>query len=756
MRLAQGRRDRPFARVAWLVYLLLGLVLSVAYVLGQFPDLVSSAVGLGAVTALVVGPRWHGAKPLRPWNLLALSATLFLLGIMLRPWAVNQDGIAEYAADTCTLPGYLVMIWALVLLIGKKGRERHAVADGLIIASGAGLIALLEFAIPAASVPGRDLGVSILAAVYPLLDVIVLLILINLAFTTAARHSSFRLLVAMMILLLVGDVAYAIIGVQGQLFSTPLMDLPFLVGFVCVGAAALHPSITELTHSERLPVQAWSWQRLMLIGPAVAVPFILMPLVADRSSRYAIAVGGAIIVSLLIFRAVSAVQGYARARRVAEYQATHDELTDLPNRTMLASTVDRMLATQLARGDAVWVLYLDLDGFKLVNDSWGHAAGDELIIEVARRLRAVLPPDAAVARVGGDEFVIACIGDQDRATALAREVLDCFTDPMLLGAAEVVVTASIGIASVSGDHAGLASAQSLMREADTAMYQAKAEGPGNWTIFDASMYERVKERVEIEYALRQAIAQGELYLVYQPIVSLQTGRTVGAEALARWRHPVRGHIPPSVFVPIAEAAGLVGRFGSWVLDESLRQVAQWRRDGVVTDEFWLSVNVSPRQLRDTTLATIVGDCMEHHGVPAHAFVLEITESVMIEPWTLIDQVLLDLRALGLRIVVDDFGTGYSALGYLRRHPVTGVKIDRSFVGGLGTSGEDEAIVRAVVAMSAAMGLTVVAEGVETAAQHEVLAGLGVTLGQGYLWSPPLSAGEFVARWSPFAVPAGGS
>jgi EAL domain-containing protein (putative c-di-GMP-specific phosphodiesterase class I) len=327
---------------------------------------------------------------------------------------------------------------------------------------------------------------------------------------------------------------------------------------------------------------------------------------------------------------------------------------------------------------------------------------------------------------------------------------------MLLGAAEVVITASVGLASVAADHAAASSAQSLMREADTAMYQAKSEGPGNWTIFDASMHERVKERVEIEYALRQAFAQSELYLVYQPIVNLQTGQTVGAEALARWRHPVRGDIPPSIFVPIAEAAGLMGRFGGWVMDESLRQVAQWRRAGVVPDDFWLSVNVSPKQLRDTTLPTIVRDCMEHHGVPAQAFVLEITESVMIEPWVLIDQVLVDLRSLGLRIVVDDFGTGYSALGYLRRHPVTGVKIDRSFVGGLGTSAEDEAIVRAVVAMSAAMGLTVVAEGVETAAQHEVLTGLGVTLGQGYLWSPPVSAGEFVARWSPFAVPAGGS
>jgi EAL domain-containing protein (putative c-di-GMP-specific phosphodiesterase class I) len=270
------------------------------------------------------------------------------------------------------------------------------------------------------------------------------------------------------------------------------------------------------------------------------------------------------------------------------------------------------------------------------------------------------------------------------------------------------------------------------------------------------MHERVKERVEIEYALRQAITQRELYLVYQPIVELQTGRIVGAEALSRWNHPVRGEVSPAVFIPVAEAAGLIGRFGRWVIDESMRQLAEWRRRGVVRDDFWLSVNVSPQQLRDSTLPAVLKEAMLRHGVPAHAVVLEITESVMIEPWTLIDRVLLDLRILGLRIVVDDFGTGYSALGYLRRHPVTGVKIDRAFVGGLGSSAEDEEIVRAVVAMSGAMGLTVVAEGVETRAQQDVLVGLGVVLGQGYLWTGPISPVEFGARWSAAASPVGGS
>lgn len=770
MRWSPRRANPSAARVVWLVYLTVGVVASIAYAFSEtvtaagdsaatpVNDIISTAIGLGAVVAIFVGPRWHHARPLRAWTLLGAAAVVFLVGILVRPWAAAQTGIAAFAGDAFTVPGYLLMIAGLILLIRARGLERHAVADGLIVGVGAGLASFLLLAVPAASVPGRNLAVSILAAVYPLFDVALLLILLNLAFTTAVRQTSFRLLVAMMILLLIGDIAYAIIGVQGKLFSSPLMDVPFLLGFVCIGAAALHPSIVELSRGAPLPVQPWSWQRLLLIGPAVAAPLVLIPLVADRSrlDRIVLALGGAAIVFLLIFRAVSAVQGYARAQRRAEYQATHDQLTDLPNRTMISAEVDRMLAEQPARGSYVWVLYVDLDGFKLVNDSWGHAAGDQLITVVAGRLRETMPADAMVARVGGDEFVVACAGDRNDAAALAERVFDCFSDPLLMLAAEVVISASVGIAGVPTDRAANASAEALMREADTAMYQAKSEGPGNWTIFDPSMHERVKERVEIEYALRQAITQRELYLVYQPIVELQTGRIVGAEALSRWNHPVRGEVSPAVFIPVAEAAGLIGRFGRWVIDESMRQLAEWRRRGVVRDDFWLSVNVSPQQLRDSTLPAVLKEAMLRHGVPAHAVVLEITESVMIEPWTLIDRVLLDLRILGLRIVVDDFGTGYSALGYLRRHPVTGVKIDRAFVGGLGSSAEDEEIVRAVVAMSGAMGLTVVAEGVETRAQQDVLVGLGVVLGQGYLWTGPISPVEFGARWSAAASPVGGS
>jgi diguanylate cyclase (GGDEF)-like protein len=446
-------------------------------------------------------------------------------------------------------------------------------------------------------------------------------------------------------------------------------------------------------------------------------------------------------------RAISAVQSYATAQRQYQHQATHDQLTGLPNRTLFTAQVDTLLSGPVPRGSLIWVYFLDLDGFKLVNDSWGHAVGDQLIAEVGRRLRRVVPDVATVARIGGDEFVIAYVGTRAQAVRLAEQVLDCFGEPFRMRAAEVVVNTSVGIAAALPEPAASGRAEALMRDADTAMYQAKSDGRGKWTLFDSSMHDRVRERVDIELALRRALVAGELHLVYQPIVDLATGRILGCEALARWDHPVRGPVSPDAFIPIAEDTGLISRIGRWVLDEALSQVAAWRKDGTVSEAFWISINVSPRQLRDPSLPSALASILIQYGVPATAVVLEITESVMIDSSAVTDQVLFDLRGLGVKIVVDDFGTGYSALGYLRRHPVTGVKIDRAFVRGLGINSQDEEIVRAVVAMSSALKLTVVAEGVETSMQQDVLNSLGVMFGQGKLWGSPVAPYDFRAMWS---------
>jgi diguanylate cyclase (GGDEF)-like protein len=394
----------------------------------------------------------------------------------------------------------------------------------------------------------------------------------------------------------------------------------------------------------------------------------------------------------------------------------------------------------------VWVYLLDLDGFKWVNESWGHDAGDQLIIEVAGRLRTAVPTCTPVARVGGDEFLLAYLGEKAGALRLVDEFRGVFARPLRVRDTELVISASVGIAHADGNGDPAITAEALMRDADTAMYRSKAEGPGRSTIFDTSMHDRVRERIELESALRVALAQNQLHVYYQPIVQLDTGRPLGAEALVRWTHPERGPIPPMTFIPIAEDAGMIGTIGTWVRDESLRQLGEWRADGTVADDFYLSINVSPRQLNDPDLPVIVAAEMLRYGVPSRAVALEMTESVMVDGSSVTARVLFELRELGVRLLVDDFGTGFSALGYLRKFPVTGVKIDRSFVSGLGTSVEDEEIVRAVVAMSYALGLSIVAEGVETRTQRDALAATGVTQGQGWLWGPAVPSGEFASTW----------
>ncbi|WP_327001324.1 EAL domain-containing protein [Dactylosporangium sp. NBC_01737] len=748
------RRDR-----LWLAFLALGAICTVLFAVNVAADLASAVIGGVCVLAWAFGPRLHGVRPRRPWRLMTAAASFFLVGIIVRAMLVEQPAPIAQIGDAFTVCGFGFFIAALVTFQSRWGMDRHALLDGLIVCIGAALASTLLFVLPTASIPGRPGIVTVIAGLYPLLDTVTVLLVANLAFTTAVRQPSFMLMGSMMLLVFCGDLGYAIIGRNGDVTGPRLMALPFLLAFTLGGAAALHPTAKALARATPLPIQAWSLPRMLLIGPAVAMPFVLTVTLGAETpvKRWALGLGGAAIVVLLLVRASDAVQSHAAAQRRFEHQATHDPLTGLPNRRMLSIMVERLLSEERPdRGANVWMFYLDLDGFKLVNDSWGHPAGDQLIIDVGTRLRHALPAAATIARVGGDEFVVVQRCTEPEAMANARRIMECVERPLVVvtaegGTADVVIGASMGIVQSlkGGGRAERAEglADALMRDADTAMYRAKESGRNRWTVFDASMRDAVRERVEIEVALRAAVAQEQLSIAYQPIITMTTGRPAGAEALCRWQHPVRGWIGPNMFIAVAEDSNLISALGAWVLRESVSQLARWRADGVVDDTFWMSVNVSPRQLGDPVFAERLGATLRQSGVPAENLVLEITESVMVEGSDLTERVLVDLRALGVRISVDDFGTGFSALGYLRRHPVTGVKIDRSFVNGLGTSAEDEEIVRAVVAMSSALHLAVVAEGVETPAQRDVLMALGVPLAQGWLWGRAVDPATFAGTWS---------
>ena len=740
-------------RWQWKAFAAAGVIATAVYTVSTSAvvSLIAFAViGIGTVWACFAGPRWFKAEPRNAWRLMGIANLCFLIGIVLRPIVEEQPMPLPILADAVTIPGYALMcVFIIRLLRARQSIERHAVLDGMIVCLGAALASGLLLAAPAASIQDRSAVESVLAGLYPFLDVALLLLLVNMTFTAGSWPPSLVLLLSTSALMVTGDLAYAVIGVSGETYVSPLLDTPFLLAYTLMGATALHPSVPALSRASGRSLQAWSWRRMLLIAPAVATPFALLVVIGDRSVgvRLIIALAGATMVALLLLRAVSAVQAQVAAQRHSEHQSRHDPLTGLPNRLMISAHIEQLLGDVGPDGpDRVWVFFLDLDGFKWVNDSWGHDAGDQLVIAVARRLREVVPSSTMLARVGGDEFLLAYIGAQPAALRLVEEITRSFRAPILVRDTEVVISASIGIAHAAGDGTPEVTAEALMRDADTAMYRSKAEGPGRSTIFDTSMHDRVRERIQLEGALRTALTEGQLHVAYQPIVQLDTERPVGAEALVRWDHPQRGPIPPVAFIAIAEDTGLIDEIGTWVRCEALRQLSAWRANGTVDGDFYVSINVSPRQLRDAQLPLLVSAELLRYGVPASVVVLEMTESVMVDSSSITDQVLFDLRSLGVRILVDDFGTGFSALGYLRRFPVTGVKIDRSFVSGLGTSTEDEEIVRAVVAMSTALTLSIVAEGVETAKQRDALAAVGVTQGQGWLWGRAVSPAEFAARW----------
>ncbi|MBU2671004.1 EAL domain-containing protein [Actinoplanes bogorensis] len=733
----------------WRLFAAAGLAASVAYLVSSNPTVDAACVlliGAGTITACFTGPRRRGAEPAVAWPLLGSSALLCLIGVVLRPLVDDLPGLWPMLSDLATVPGYVLLVAFLaVLLRQRQSLERHALLDGLIACVAGALVVILLLAAPAAAVTGRPAAESVLAGLYPLVDVVVVLLVVNLTFTTTTWPVSLVTLLGGMISLLAGDLAYAIIGITGLTYASPAFDVPFLVAYVLIGVTALHPSVTRLGQASRPPVQAWSAGRIALLAPALASPFVLLLVLADstRAERVTIAVAGTLIAALLLARAVTAVRSQVAAQRRAEHQAMHDALTGLPNRYLITEEVARMLGGS----EPVWVFLLDLDGFKYVNDGWGHDTGDQLVIEVGRRLRECVPDDVAVAALGGDEFMLAALRDEEHARTLTADIQNCFSRTFGVRGTELTMTCSMGIASATGA-AGRPGdvAEALMRDADTAMYRAKAEGAGSTTVFDAAMHDRVRERIELEVSLRQALESGQLSVAYQPIVDLATGVPAGAEALVRWTHPERGPISPATFIPIAEEAGLITALGDFVRQESLRQLGEWRADGTVGDAFYVSINVSGRQLTDPRLALMVSSEILRYGVPARCVAIEMTESVLVDASGVPGRVLFELRELGCQVLIDDFGTGFSALGYLRRFPITGIKIDRSFVIGLGQSPEDDEIVRAVVTMSYALGLTVIAEGVETRLQRDALAAVGVTRGQGWLWGPAVPPAEFARHW----------
>jgi diguanylate cyclase (GGDEF)-like protein/PAS domain S-box-containing protein len=438
------------------------------------------------------------------------------------------------------------------------------------------------------------------------------------------------------------------------------------------------------------------------------------------------------------------------AQDALTYQALHDSVTGLANRVALMDRLIQALAGLEGRPDRLALLFIDLDDFKSVNDTLGHDTGDRVLREVGRRLTHISRRGDTVARLGGDEFVLLCtaLREGDDLALICDRAMRAVCAPMKDGPHDVTVTGSLG-AVLTSEY--LAGPDELLQQADIAMYAAKRTGGNRFEVYTAGLRGVAASSRGLASELRRAIEQSELFVLYQPVLDLHDGSTLGAEALVRWRHPERGVIPPGEFIPVAERRGLIAAIGHFVLNEACRQLAAWTSAAGCPERFTIGVNLSGRELRDPGLVEHVAATLRRHGIAPSRLVLEITENVLVGELGDAHRAIESLAKLGVRIALDDFGTGYSTLAHLRHLQTDILKIDRSFVSQLGGESRDREIIAAVAGMAHALGMTVIAEGVETQAQRDELTALGCDAAQGYLFARPLAPDVLAAIWEPSAL-----
>lgn len=714
-------------------------------VLGVFDETLFPLLGVVAFGATVLGAWVHRPATRWPYVCIASALLLFLVGSGLR---VSLDTLGDLTAqrsllpDLVSLPGYAILgagLWGFV----RAHRFGTAVdidvfLDGAIGAVGSLALAWVALVAPAVGRAGAPVSVRVVLISYAPMSAFLFIVTIRLTLASTGRSGiAHRLLIGAMASMFIGDLIFmaADLGTIGVPLT--LLEVPYAAGYLLSAACFAHPSMRELTEPAVNVPNGVESGRLAVVAASLLVPAALEIRTGTRLDRLVLTLLGLVITALVTIRLARAMLGHATSQAELRHRSLHDSLTGLPNRLLAAEYIERRLRPG---GSQVAIGFLDIDRFKLVNDTLGHGVGDELLIAVSQRLQKVVSQEGLVARVGGDEFILVFgdVPDDAAALAAAERARLAIVPSFQIRGAEVCTSASVGVSMACPGLAG-ADAESLIRDADTAMYQAKDAGRDSVALFDATMRSQVEERVILDRDLRHVLERDELSVHYQPIVSLASGNVIGLEALLRWQHTTLGEVPPAKFVPIAEENGLIDDIGAWVLHEACRAVADWRLlpgcSGLA-----VSVNLSARQLRTTGFADLVNEALA--GLPGSALRLELTESLLIDSRTSTNELFAGLRQRGIGLSVDDFGTGYSSLAYLKRFPVDVVKIDQSFIAGLDGSDSSEAsLVAAIIAMADALGMRTVAEGIETAAQATTVASLGCDVGQGYFFSRPLPAAE---------------
>ncbi len=744
------RRGRPLGRP--LVLVLGAALIAVFYLLpaaGLGQALVLIAVAGAAVAATLRAGRRAAGSARTCW--LALAAALGLtavtdasrsLAVALRhqPLAVPSWTDASFVL---AVPCFAVAIGAVVL--ARRGADPIGdLLDALVVIVGGGGLLAAYALVPAAEHAPGSAAAHLVALAYPAADLVLLTLVVPVL--VSHRVSVPLLLIgAGFLALLTGDTVHTVVITHAAVAGSRAADGFWLAAFVLFTAAALDASDGELSPDalpagHRMANGRWG----LVAGALLTGPVLLLH---RGTSMLGIAVSS-IVLTLVVLRLAHLNRRLTRAsadaqlkNRQLRHQSMHDALTGLPNRALITSRIEWMLSRARRPGSTCAALLVDLDGFKHVNDSRGHEAGDTLLKAVGRRLTGALREVDSIGRVGGDEFAV-LIDEVELSCApelVAARIIDVLRQPFELGpdGQTVTVTATVGVAVGTREQAG-----DLLRDADVALSQAKAAGRNCYELFAPEMETSVQRRYELELDLRPALADGQFELFYQPIYDLEELTLVGLEALLRWNHPRRGQLAPAEFIPVLEASGQIVDVGRWVLLESCRQMARWRATGA---EMMVSVNVSPRQLDRDSLVDHVREALAVSGLEPSALTVEVTETALMRNVSETARRLHELKALGVQVAIDDFGTGYSSLAYLQQFPVDCLKIDQTFIDALSRSPESDALIHTLVQLGQDLGLRTLAEGVETAAQMARLRQENVNAVQGFLFARPMTVAAIDAE-----------
>jgi diguanylate cyclase (GGDEF)-like protein len=706
-----------------------------------------TVLGLGSICAVLFGVSRYRPHTPAAWFLLAGAMLTLVSGDTLYNLLTDVfDQVEPFpsAADAIYLATYPLAAGGLLVMVRRRSplRDRAALIDAIILTTAAALLLWVYVITPTVDDRTQSWLSSAVSVAYPLGDVLLLAVTARLATGGGLRAPAVRLLLLGVLGLTGSDVAYALVRLYGTWHVGTAADLGWVIFYVSWGAAALSPSMTELT--EPVPAGRWLAGRDRVIPLAVAAlvaPTVLMVEAMEQDLRDGpvIAVCSALMFLLVLLRLYlggrqtreADNRAHSRAMlRELKYRAYRDSLTGLGNRLRFQTRATRALSRARDCGGVAAMLLIDLDNFKEVNDTQGHKVGDELLVAAAQRIAGAVRPGDLPVRLGGDEFAVLLSdgASETAAVALAERLIGVLAEPFRLSGAPVPVRASIGVATSPGGAGG--TEEVLFRNADLALYAAKADGKGTWRLFDPSLYDAALQRLALRTGLDRALALGEFELHYQPIVELQgPARVAGYEALVRWRHPKLGLLSPVNFVPVAEETGQITPIGAWILRQATA-------DAAAAGFGYVAVNVSPHQFSGGGFVNTVRSALREAGLPAHRLIVEITENVFIHEATanaLVD--LQRLAQLGVRVAIDDFGTGYSSIGYLRDLRFDVIKADKSFVDRIAIIPDHEKLLRGIIHVATTMDIAVVAEGVETVAQRDLLRDMGCTYAQGFLYSP---------------------